>query len=266
MIQIINQWNELPKQLIPGFYEGKDPTSLKTRIIINSMNLLFIFKRLNRENNKIDEYYGPIWKEIEDNISDENNKNRINEEEINVRKEIENDSLPKEIEKWMKIIQENIEESQKKNIKSQNKSPKLNKEFNSDDKPKQSKIDIDKGGKENKRHSPNEDDEKSNNNKIKKRKKIRYYGEIQEEISEEEEEEEEEDKYKLQHRNRKNKMAITVDKSETSQIRQFPPPQDETYKTLTKVAEKLKGLEKEKYLKKESLWSKEIKTLKKIKA
>jgi len=98
MIQKINQWNELPKQLIAGVYEGKDSISLKTRIIVNSMNLLFIFKRLNKENHKIDKYYWPIWEEIEQNNHDDNNENRTNEEEINVRKEIENNSLPKEIE------------------------------------------------------------------------------------------------------------------------------------------------------------------------
>uniref|UniRef100_A0A915NBH1 Uncharacterized protein n=1 Tax=Meloidogyne javanica TaxID=6303 RepID=A0A915NBH1_MELJA len=79
-------------------YEGKDSISLKTRIIVNSMNLLFIFKRLNKENHKIDKDYGPIWEEIEQNNHDENDENKTNEEEINVRKEIENNSLPKEIE------------------------------------------------------------------------------------------------------------------------------------------------------------------------
>uniref|UniRef100_A0A915P840 Uncharacterized protein n=1 Tax=Meloidogyne floridensis TaxID=298350 RepID=A0A915P840_9BILA len=170
MIQKINEWNELPKQLIPGVYEGKDSISLKTRIIVNSMNLLFIFKRLNKENHKIDKDYEPIWEEIEQNNLDGNNLNRTNEEEINVKKEIESNSLPKEIEKL---------------IYEQYKSLKNNKQ-------------------------------KENERKLVKRK---FPGiNIKKKIR----------KFKLQHRSRRNKIEIPVDKPETSQDRQlkFPPPQD----------------------------------------
>nr|CAD2173770.1 unnamed protein product [Meloidogyne enterolobii] len=130
MIQKINQWNELPKQLIPGVYEGKDSTSLKTRIIVNSMNLLFIFKRLNKENHKIDKDYGPIWEEIEQNNHDENNEDRTNEEEINVRKEIENNSLPKEIEKLIyehyKSLKNNKQKENERKLVKKRKFPVIN--------------------------------------------------------------------------------------------------------------------------------------------
>ncbi|KAF7638345.1 hypothetical protein Mgra_00002321 [Meloidogyne graminicola] len=132
MISAIKEWNELPEQLISGKYKIIDETSLKIRIIINSINLLFIFKRINRENNNITKDYGPILKEIENN-----NYNEQNEEEIKIKKEIEKISMPIKIEELIFEFYKSWKENQTNNNNNQqNDKRKILKNLKKKKKPK----------------------------------------------------------------------------------------------------------------------------------